>query len=43
VLERREEILARLRDRLAAISPDVSLVDELIARRREESRPERRA
>lgn len=43
VLERRGAILARVRTRYAAIPEDVSLVDELIAQRREEARRERRA
>ncbi len=43
VLERREGILARLRDRYAAVPAEVSLVDELIAERREEARRESRA
>ena len=43
VFERRRTILARLRRRLAEIPADVSLVDELIAQRREESARERGA
>lgn len=42
VLERREAILSRARDRYAGLPADVSLADELIARRREESKRERR-
>ena len=42
VLERREAILARLRGRLAAVPDDVSMVDELIAERREEAKREDR-
>jgi bifunctional DNA-binding transcriptional regulator/antitoxin component of YhaV-PrlF toxin-antitoxin module len=38
VLEKRETILRRLRARFAHIPADVSLVDELIAERREEAR-----
>ena len=40
VFERREEILARLRDLFSAVPADVSLADELIAQRREESKRE---
>ena len=40
VLEKREQILARLRDTFAQVPYDVSLVDELIAERREEARRE---
>jgi AbrB family looped-hinge helix DNA binding protein len=43
VLERPEAILARLRKRYAAVPRDVSLVDELLAQRREEAKGERRA
>lgn len=42
VLERREAILARLRNRFAAVPSDDSLVDELLEQRREESKRERR-
>jgi AbrB family looped-hinge helix DNA binding protein len=42
VLERREAVLARLRRRLAAVPADVSMVDELIAERREETEREQR-
>jgi AbrB family looped-hinge helix DNA binding protein len=42
VLERREAILARVRGRLAAVPDDVSMVDELIAERREEAKREGR-
>ncbi|PKB72653.1 MAG: hypothetical protein BZY75_05760 [SAR202 cluster bacterium Io17-Chloro-G7] len=40
VLETREHILARLQSWFADVSPEVSLVDELIAERREEARRE---
>ena len=40
VLEKREQILARLQDTFAQVPNDVSLVDELIAERREEARKE---
>lgn len=40
VLEPRDAILARLRSRFASLPPGVSLVDELIAERREEARRE---
>ena len=40
VLEKRETILARLRDRFRRVPPDVSLADELIRERREEARRE---
>lgn len=43
VLERRDAILARLRARLAVVPVDVSMVDELIVERREESKRERQA
>jgi AbrB family looped-hinge helix DNA binding protein len=43
VVERRDVVLRRLRDTLArAVGPDVSLVDELIAARRDEARREAR-
>ena len=42
VFERRDAILARIRARFAAIPAEVSLVDELIAERREEVKRERR-
>ena len=42
VLERREAILARIRRRFDAVPADVSLVDELIAARREEAKREQR-
>jgi AbrB family looped-hinge helix DNA binding protein len=42
VLERRDAILARVRGRLAAVPDDVSMVDELIAERREEAKREDR-
>ena len=40
VLEKRETILARLRDRFRRVPPDLSLADELIRERREEARRE---
>lgn len=40
VLETRERILARIRSWFADVPPEVSLVDELIAERREEARRE---
>ena len=40
VLEKREQILARLQDSFTQLSRGVSLVDELIAERREEARRE---
>lgn len=43
VLERRDAVLARVRQRLLAVPSDVSMVDELIAERREEVRREQRA
>lgn len=43
VLERRDAILARVRGRLAVVPADVSMVDELIAERREEAKRDRRA
>ena len=42
VLERREAVLARLRRRFAKVPAEISLVDELLAERREEARRERR-
>ncbi len=36
MLERRDAILSRLRQRLATVPAEVSMVDELIAERREE-------
>ena len=42
VLERRDAILARVRGRLAAVPDDVSMVEELIAERREEAKREGR-
>jgi AbrB family looped-hinge helix DNA binding protein len=41
VLERRAAVLARLRERFAAVPQSVSLADELISERREEARRER--
>lgn len=40
VLEKREQILARLRETFTNVPDDVSLADELIAERREEARRE---
>jgi bifunctional DNA-binding transcriptional regulator/antitoxin component of YhaV-PrlF toxin-antitoxin module len=40
VLEKRESVLQRLRQRFAHIPAGVSLADELIAQRRNESRQE---
>ena len=40
ILELPEAIIARLKSRLQAVPSDVSLVDELIAERRQESRRE---
>ncbi len=40
ILEKRETILARLRDRFRRVPPEVSLADELIRERREEVRRE---
>lgn len=40
VLERRAAVLARLRERFAAVPSTVSLVDQLIAERREDARRE---
>jgi len=40
VLERREEVLARVKQRFAAIPSDVDLAGELIAERRAEARLE---
>ena len=40
VLEKREQILARLQDTFTRASQGVSLVDELLAERREEARRE---
>ena len=40
VLEKRESILARVRERFRAVPPEVSLADELIQERREEARRE---
>ena len=40
VLEKREQILARLQDTFTQASQGISLVDELIADRREEARRE---
>jgi AbrB family looped-hinge helix DNA binding protein len=42
VLERRDAVLARVRQRLLAVPADVSMVDELIAERREEVKSEHR-
>lgn len=43
VLERRKAVLDRLRRRFAKVPAGVSLVDELIAERREEAERESRA
>lgn len=40
ILEKRAEILARMKRRFEAVPKNVSLADELIAERREESRRE---
>ena len=40
ILEKQEAVLARLKIAFAQIPPEVSLVDELIAERREEARRE---
>ena len=40
VLEPRDAILSRVRQRLAVVPADVSMVDELIAERREEAKRE---
>jgi AbrB family looped-hinge helix DNA binding protein len=40
VLERREQIIARIRAHFASVPADVSLADELIAERRAEARRE---
>jgi AbrB family looped-hinge helix DNA binding protein len=42
VLERRDAILSRVRQRLAVVPAEVSMVDELIAERREEVKAEHR-
>ena len=41
VLEKRENVLRRLRGRFAVVPREVSLVDEMISERREEARRER--
>lgn len=43
VLEKREQILARIRALFANVPPGVSLADELIAERRAEARREEEA
>ena len=43
VLETREQVLSRLQDTFSQVPDDVSLVDELIAERREEARREAEA
>jgi hypothetical protein len=43
VLERRQAILGRIRRRFATVPGDISLADDLIAQRRDESVRERRA
>jgi AbrB family looped-hinge helix DNA binding protein len=40
VLERRDAILSRVRQRLAVVPDDVSMVNELIAERRDEAKRE---
>ncbi len=40
VLEKRENVLRRVKERFASVSEDASLVDELISERREEARRE---
>ena len=40
VLERPEQVLARLRERFALVPPEVSLADELISQRKEEAKRE---
>ena len=42
VLERREDVARRLRERFASVAPGRSLSEELIAERREEARSEAR-
>ena len=41
VLERRDAVLARLRTRFVVVPAEVSMVDELIAERRDDARRER--
>lgn len=41
ILERRADVLRRAQDRFAAVTPGVSLVDELLAERRAEVARER--
>ena len=43
VLEKREDILARLKARFAEVPTEVSLVEELVAERRREARREQEA
>jgi AbrB family looped-hinge helix DNA binding protein len=43
VLEKREQVLARLRRRFEKVPSEVSLADELISERREEARLEQEA
>lgn len=43
VLEKPEQVLARLKSTFDEVPPEVSLVDELIAERREEARKENEA
>ena len=43
VLERRDAVLARVRTLFVVVPAEVSMVDELIAERREDSNRERRA
>lgn len=42
VMERREDLLGRLRERFAEVPSGISLADELISERREEARRESR-
>ena len=43
VLERRDAVLARVRTLFVVVPAEVSMVDELIAERREDAKRERRA
>lgn len=43
VLERRDAVLARVRTRFVVVPAEISMVDELIAERREDAKRERRA
>lgn len=42
ILEKREAIVSRLRERFRAVPPDIDLADELIRERREEAAREAR-